>query len=165
MAKIKKPVKKAQEGAAIDNLRVSKPNYDNFIKNTRRSASIANKVFEQNASKKADSLKKDSSRKLYSAMDLELSHLPGGGHRPRGWDQDKVNLISKELRKASKKDDSLSVVERKKVMDNKKNPKYKSVLKNGGVTKKAKFGGPTCKPGSKRYNLAKTFKSVAKKKK
>lgn len=34
-----------------------------------------------------------------------------------------------------------------------------------GVCTGAKFGGPTCKPGSKRYNLAKTFKSIAKKKK
>ena len=34
-----------------------------------------------------------------------------------------------------------------------------------GVCTGAKFGGPTCKPGSKRYTLAKTFKSIAKKKK
>jgi hypothetical protein len=42
-----------------------------------------------------------------------------------------------------------------------------SIKKRGtkGVCTGAKFGGPTCKPGSKRYNLAKTFKSVAKKKK
>ena len=26
----------------------------------------------------------------------------------------------------------------------------------------SKFGGPTCPPGSKRYNLAKTFKKMAK---
>jgi hypothetical protein len=42
-----------------------------------------------------------------------------------------------------------------------------SIKKRGtkGVCTGAKFGGPTCKPGSKRYNLAKTFKSIAKKKK
>lgn len=42
-----------------------------------------------------------------------------------------------------------------------------SIKKRGtkGVCTGAKFGGPTCKPGSKRYTLAKTFKSVAKKKK
>ena len=34
-----------------------------------------------------------------------------------------------------------------------------------GVCTGSKFGGPTCKPGSKRYNLAKVFKSMAKKKK
>ena len=34
-----------------------------------------------------------------------------------------------------------------------------------GVCTGSKFGGPTCKPGSKRYALAKTFKSIAKKKK
>ena len=33
-----------------------------------------------------------------------------------------------------------------------------------GVCTGAKFGGPTCKPGTPRYNLAKTFKSMAKKK-
>lgn len=32
-----------------------------------------------------------------------------------------------------------------------------------GVCTGEKFGGPTCKPGSKRYNLAKTFKKMAKK--
>ena len=42
-----------------------------------------------------------------------------------------------------------------------------SIKKRGtkGVCTGAKFGGPTCKPGTKRYTLAKTFKSVAKKKK
>lgn len=42
-----------------------------------------------------------------------------------------------------------------------------SIKKRGteGVCTGSKFGGPTCKSGSKRYNLAKTFKSVAKKKK
>lgn len=43
----------------------------------------------------------------------------------------------------------------------------KSIKARGteGVCTGKKFGGPTCKPGSKRYNLAKTFKSIAKKKK
>ena len=42
-----------------------------------------------------------------------------------------------------------------------------SIKKRGtkGVCTGAKFGGPTCKPGTKRYSLAKTFKSIAKKKK
>lgn len=31
-----------------------------------------------------------------------------------------------------------------------------------GVCTGSKFGGPSCPPGSKRYNLAKTFKSIAK---
>lgn len=33
-----------------------------------------------------------------------------------------------------------------------------------GVCTGDKFGGPTCPPGSKRYNLAKTFKKMNKKK-
>ena len=39
-----------------------------------------------------------------------------------------------------------------------------SIKKRGtkGVCTGAKFGGPTCKPGSKRYALAKTFKKIAK---
>ena len=42
----------------------------------------------------------------------------------------------------------------------------KSIKKRGteGVCTGSKFGGPTCKPGSKRYNLAKTFRKMAKKK-
>ena len=42
-----------------------------------------------------------------------------------------------------------------------------SIKKRGteGVCKGPKFGGPTCPPGSKRYNLAKVFKGMAKKKK
>ena len=31
-----------------------------------------------------------------------------------------------------------------------------------GVCTGKKFGGPTCPPGSKRYNLAKTFKAMGK---
>lgn len=31
-----------------------------------------------------------------------------------------------------------------------------------GVCTGSKFGGPTCAPGTKRYNLAKTFKKMAK---
>jgi hypothetical protein len=34
-----------------------------------------------------------------------------------------------------------------------------------GVCTGAKFGGPTCPPGSKRYNLAQTFKKMAKSRK
>ena len=34
-----------------------------------------------------------------------------------------------------------------------------------GVCTGKKFGGPSCKPGSKRYNLARTFKAMAKKRK
>jgi len=43
----------------------------------------------------------------------------------------------------------------------------KSIEKRGtkDVCTGAKFGKPTCKPGTKRYALAKTFKSIAKKKK
>tara|TARA_Y100001938_G_C7831097_1_gene301391 strand:+ start:106 stop:396 length:291 start_codon:yes stop_codon:yes gene_type:complete len=33
-----------------------------------------------------------------------------------------------------------------------------------GVCTGDKFGGPTCRPGTKRYNLAKTFKNMSKKK-
>ena len=42
-----------------------------------------------------------------------------------------------------------------------------SIKKRGteGVCTGPKFGGPTCPPGSKRYNLAKVFKGMAKKKK
>ena len=39
----------------------------------------------------------------------------------------------------------------------------KSIKKRGtkGVCTGKKFGGPTCRPGTKRYNLAKTFKKMA----
>ena len=33
-----------------------------------------------------------------------------------------------------------------------------------GVCTGKKFGGPTCRPGTKRYNLAKTFRKMARKK-
>ena len=40
-----------------------------------------------------------------------------------------------------------------------------SIKKRGteGVCTESKFGGKGCPPGSKRYNLAKTFKKMAKK--
>jgi hypothetical protein len=43
----------------------------------------------------------------------------------------------------------------------------KDIEKRGteGVCTGDKFGGPTCKPGTKRYNLAKTFRKMAKKRK
>ena len=34
-----------------------------------------------------------------------------------------------------------------------------------GVCTGDKFGGPSCRPGTKRYNLAKTFKKMSKKQK
>ena len=42
-----------------------------------------------------------------------------------------------------------------------------SIKKRGtaGVCTGDKFGGPSCPAGSKRYNLAKTFKKMAKKRK
>ena len=41
----------------------------------------------------------------------------------------------------------------------------KSIKKRGtkGVCTGSKFGGPSCTPGSKRYNLAKTVKKMDKK--
>tara|TARA_R100001480_G_scaffold89058_1_gene96029 strand:+ start:633 stop:797 length:165 start_codon:yes stop_codon:yes gene_type:complete len=38
-----------------------------------------------------------------------------------------------------------------------------SIKKRGtkGVCTGSKFGGPSCRPGTKRYTLAKTFKSMA----
>lgn len=41
----------------------------------------------------------------------------------------------------------------------------KDIEKRGteGVCTGSKFGGPSCPPGSKRYNLAKTFKKMSKK--
>ena len=43
----------------------------------------------------------------------------------------------------------------------------RSIKRRGtkGVCTGTKFGGPTCRPGTKRYNLAKTFKKMAKKRK
>ena len=43
----------------------------------------------------------------------------------------------------------------------------RSIKRRGtkGVCTGAKFGGPTCRPGTKRYNLAKTFKKMAKSRK
>ena len=43
----------------------------------------------------------------------------------------------------------------------------RSIKRRGtkGVCTGSKFGGPTCRPGTRRYNLAKTFKRMAKRKK
>jgi hypothetical protein len=43
----------------------------------------------------------------------------------------------------------------------------RSIKRRGtkGVCTGVKFGGPTCRPGTRRYNLAKTFKKMAKKRK
>lgn len=43
----------------------------------------------------------------------------------------------------------------------------RSIKRRGtkGVCTGSKFGGPSCPPGSRRYNLAKTFKKMARKRK
>ena len=43
---------------------------------------------------------------------------------------------------------------------------FKSIKARGteGVCTGKKFGGPTCPPGSKRYNMAKTLRKLRKKK-
>ena len=43
----------------------------------------------------------------------------------------------------------------------------RSIKRRGtkGVCTGSKFGGPTCRPGTRRYNLAKTFKKMARKRK
>ncbi len=58
------------------------------------------------------------------------------------------------------------------VIDAKKSKRWiqkatKSIKKRGtaGVCTGAKFGSPSCPAGSKRYNLAKVFKAMAKKRK
>jgi len=58
------------------------------------------------------------------------------------------------------------------VYEEKKDEKWiqgaeKDIEKRGteGVCTGDKFGGPSCKPGTKRYNLAKTFRKMAKDKK
>jgi hypothetical protein len=44
---------------------------------------------------------------------------------------------------------------------------FKDVKKRGteGVCSGSKFGGPSCPPGSKRYNMAKNLRKIARKKK
>ena len=90
--------------------------------------------------------------------------------------KNRVNKIVTPLRKAEVKkgintyDDYLKskVKEKPKAKDGKWIQKATaSIKKRGteGVCTGKKFGGPTCKPGSKRYNLAKVFKGMAKKKK
>ena len=43
---------------------------------------------------------------------------------------------------------------------------FKKIKAKGteGVCTGDKFGGPTCRPGTKRYNMAKTLRKIAKKK-
>ena len=42
---------------------------------------------------------------------------------------------------------------------------FKKIKAKGteGVCTGSKFGGPTCRPGTKRYNMAKTLRKMAKK--
>ena len=87
-----------------------------------------------------------------------------------------LKLVSKETRalrkaeKAYKKDieEEFGVKMKKSGSTNGKwiQKATKSIKRRGteGVCTGSKFGGPTCPPGSKRYNLAKTFKKMAKNK-
>jgi hypothetical protein len=55
----------------------------------------------------------------------------------------------------------------KRYAKKKKKKANRSIKRRGtkGVCTGVKFGGPTCRPGTRRYNLAKTFRKMAKRRK
>jgi hypothetical protein len=65
--------------------------------------------------------------------------------------------------------EKILVMARKKAKKNKKwiQKATKSIKRKGteGVCTGSKFGSSSCPPGSKRYNLAKTFRKMARKRK
>jgi hypothetical protein len=179
-----KPVRKI----SVDNTSTGpKRNIVKDIKAERTTVANKNKAITNSYISKSKEYKKDSDRDKDTSARLKLQNMMG--EYSAGMSPDRALEVSKFGEKQAKTKDSLSTVYSKKAKESVKNPKYKPALKNGGSVKAkdgkwmqkasasikrrgtkgvctgAKFGGPTCKPGSKRYNLAKTFKSIAKKKK
>jgi hypothetical protein len=176
MATVKKPIKKAQNGIVKDNTSVgTTKNFSKDVSGDKILTAKKNRNYESSLKDKAAQKRKEAT----SADIASIQYIMNDGNLDRSEIADKI--AAKRRNSA----DSLENVAKK----NKIKPKYKPVLKNGGSVKAkdgkwmqkaaasikkrgtkgvctgAKFGGPTCKPGSKRYALAKTFKSVAKKKK
>jgi hypothetical protein len=171
-----KTVKKVQRETAIDNTRVKKlPTISQIKSGEKISTAKRNKNYESSLKNKATQKRKEATNADMLSTELMMSD--------NNFNRSKLaDKLASEKRKSA---DSLDNAAKK----NKLNPKYKPALKNGGSVKAkdgkwmqkaaasikrrgtegvctgAKFGGPTCKPGSKRYALAKTFKSIAKKKK
>ena len=163
-----KIIKKAQRGIAIDKTSTGpKRDVTKDIRAERDAVKKKNKELVNKHVNKAKQLREDAAVAFTTEA---MNDLP---HNKKNYDGVKA------LNKAAKTQDSLANVYRK-------TPKYKPALKNGGSVKAkdgkwmqkasasikkrgtkgvctgAKFGGPTCKPGTKRYALAKTFKKIAK---
>lgn len=151
-----KSIKKAQNGAKSDSL----------MKESQRKKSFAGKQEKIGSALVKKGMGDKPMGILY--IDGELKSIPTGKQRLE---------IAKKARESAKKDSIASVKARvkkqktggvTKAKDGKWIQKATASIKRRGtkgVCTGSKFGGPTCKPGSKRYALAKTFKSIAKKKK
>ena len=155
MATVKKPIKKDVKTAAIDNTAVVKPK-----RKPEPIAEKSNYTFLKSSEKGKAPTKKDSTnynrgynigrkdkKSLFMASDMNTYM----GSVEGSIDKDKPK---KKLKTGG------SLAKDGKWMQK----AAASIKKRGtkGVCTGAKFGGPTCKPRSKRYALAKTFKKIAK---
>jgi len=80
-----------------------------------------------------------------------------------------MKITKSQLRRIIKEEIEAVFLEAEEDLEEKKDEDWiqdaeKDIEKRGteGVCTGDKFGGPTCKPGTKRYNLAKTFRKMAK---
>ena len=123
----------------------------------------AKKAAEQTRNKKADggkiNIKKVGSRKAYGEM------LKNRGYATKGKIKHPTK-IGTYLKNKKIKADRSSLKKGGKADKKWIQGVNKSIKKRGtkGVCTGKKFGGPTCRPGTKRYNLAKTFKKMARSK-
>lgn len=163
-----------------------KRNIAKDIKAERTTVANKNKAITNSYNKQSTDYKNEAKKLKQASFDFRYEQQMG---EAMGRTPERSQELSKFSNKESKTKDSLSTVYANKAKESVKNPKYKPALKNGGSVKAkdgnwiqsatasikkrgtkgvctgSKFGGPTCKPGSKRYNLAKVFKGMAKAKK
>ena len=94
-------------------------------------------------------------------------------HQPHRWpyvrDQDVVAEGEGKMKITKSELEEIMKEEIEALMNEKEDEEWiqgaeKDIEKRGteGVCTGDKFGGPTCRPGTKRYNLAKTFRKMAK---
>jgi len=135
--------------------------------------------FAQRKQNVADSLNSEYNRKFNTSEKLRKRILPSKATKAKidslrsSAFEDLGNYIFENTRaEKARKDASMMQNKRGGKVSKAKDGKWiqkatASIKKRGteGVCTGKKFGGPTCKPGSKRYNLAKVFKGMAKKKK
>ena len=146
MATVKRPIKKAVNGTTTKKTTLDPKSRELIVKQSKENQIKKDSTYESNTKINAQKSLKDlalkaqqkqleeRNLKLYENKNIKLPRQKNGGSVEKAKDGKWMQKASDSIKRRGTK----------------------------GVCTGSKFGGPTCKPGSKRYALAKTFKKIAK---